>query len=181
MSKVLRMITRARRELEGKSTWKDALMEKIDDIIYYRPDWYYKVRAFLHNLPKFIALAWNYRSWDSVYSVNVFIELLEDNALSCKNGHCTRSERLYRRGMTAAGLLHKAYDYNLCDDKASMYLHKKYPYKLESGKGFLRGFEKGSIPDKMDAIADKRIARLSKSLKKEAWEYVNKYVDHLWD
>ena len=148
-------------------------------------DTYYNVKNFLLNVPMFLKMAYNYRSWDYSYTLNILVSLLKDNAKACKNGHSVNAENTYRRGMTAAGLIEKAYNRDV--DRSMAYLLRKNPViwsdKSESGyiemkTGYLKN---QALYDKMYEVARKRDDTAEAQAKKEAWQYLNKYIEHLWD
>ncbi len=162
----------------GPTKW-ESFIDWLDEIIHARPDWWWAVRNFINNIPLFLGLAWRYRRWDSHYSIVVFTRLLEENARCCRRGHNVAAEKVYRRAMTAAGMLDRAYNYGFTDDKAYMYLARKYPWNFEN-RQISRPYESGSLPDKLSTFALKRAEKTEKQMKLEAWMYVNKYSSHFW-
>jgi hypothetical protein len=96
-----------------------------------------------------------------------------------KYGFNVHNEKVARRAFTAAGLLRKAY-IDQAKDTTHHYLYKKYGYS------FMRGHVKQSVEveriiDGMRKAANKREERAEKELKQQAWAYLSKYIDHMWD
>ena len=164
--------------------WQE-FVDWVDDIVHRRPDWYWAIKNYKRNFMLFNKLAWNYKSWDSHFSIEVFAKLLEDNARCCKDGLHLNSEKVYRRGMTASGMLRKAYNYSICNDKAYMYIARKYPHTWRDTEGnftTLRWAGEGN--KRVEALRDyasKRCDETERVMKIEAWDYISKYIECLWD
>lgn len=181
MSKLSRSLIRAMKEFEGGWDWKDHISDKWDSFVtWITPDLYYDVRNYLRNFILFNKLAWGWKCWESEYSVEVFRKLIIENGKACKEGHLKNGAKRYKKACIMAHKLKRAYSYNCTDDKGYMYIATKYPCKITSN-GFYRGFEEGSIADKMRNIASKRVDGTEDKLKKEAWEYVSKCIGEIWD
>lgn len=43
-------------------------------------DLYYSIKAFLKNLPLFLWLAWDWRKWDSSFTIRIIVILLREHA-----------------------------------------------------------------------------------------------------
>lgn len=188
MSNFLRSVKRSLRDLKGESRWYHT---PIDSFWFwwdhsYINSAYYKCRAFVCNLKLFLQLAWTWRPWDFSYTIAVLVKLLDKHAKSLKNGYHVNSEKTYRRCMTAAGKLDRAYNKDI--DKVISYLLVKYPPRmLKNEKGYTvmtftpEEIDKKRIHDGMWDIAHRREKENDKKEKKEAWEYLNKYIEHFWD
>lgn len=152
----------------------------ICDWCSWRPDWWWNVKNYLRNFKLFNRLAWEWRVWDTHYTICVLIKLLIENGRACKNGNSKNGFDRYRKAMCMAGQLEKAYNYNCTDDRCYMYLVHKYPYDTQ-GNILRRDFKNNKIAEKMYEIASNRVDETEKKLKKEAWEYVSKYIEYIWD
>lgn len=169
------------KEFAGGWDWRDHLSDKWDSfVIWATPDVYYSVRNYLRNFMLFNKLAWGWKCWESEFSIEVFRKLIIENGKACRGGHLQHGNKRYLKAYVMAHKLKRAYEYNCTDDKAYMYIAHKYPHNINFGQ-FYRGFDKGSIADKMRDISSKRVDETEARLKKEAWEYVHKYIGHLWD
>lgn len=166
----------------SKITVLENLMECIDNnhTIEVIRDFYYKINNFFHNLPMFVVFSWRYRSWDYSYNVEIFVKLLERTGKSLRHhGWSVQSEKCARRCFTAAGLLRKAYlDQDV--DNTLWYLMEQNPISF-GNRQLKRAYKNRKIYDGMYNAADKRITKASKELKQEAWQYLNKYIEHFWD
>lgn len=190
MSRLTRYLDRCRREIDGTSTWYDIVITKIEDITdtFHRTfiySLYRDIRNFTRNLSLFLRLAWSWRPWDSSYTLDVFTELLKHNARSCKVGHSVNSEKTYRRAMTAAGLLNRAYSEKR--DKTLAYLYTKNPIEFireeeeKYGVAYRTYHTDEVLHDKMYKLAYKRYAKAIEITKREAWEYLYKYIEYFYD
>lgn len=144
-------------------------------------DFYRNIKAFVKNLPMFLKMAWTWRWWDSEYTIDVLVTLLQKQARGLRNGYCVDSETTYRRCMTAAGKLDRAYNRDI--DKVICYLlHKNPPACVARWvkKNELSDKQK-EICNKMYKVAQKRDAKNEAKAKAEAWAYLAKYVEHFWD
>lgn len=141
---------------------------------------YYKIRNYLRNFWKFNVMAWKYYSWDSTFSIEVFVELLEDNARACRDGFHANGEKWYRRGMAMAGFLRKAYleQYRYPGLK---YLFDKNPIKFENGTMTHDYKTDPAMYDRLFEVGYYKEQAIEKELKRTAWLYVNKYIEHLYD
>jgi len=187
MSKLGRSIKRLEREMAGEERWYDEWISDLESWWFncWLMNTYYNIRNFIINLPLFLRMAWKWRPWDSGYTINAFCDMLEVNAKACKSGYHVRGEQVYRRCMTASGKLRKAYDYGV--DPTLSYLFKKNPIcfrRIETSKlseMYTKQVTKKKIYDGMYKIASDRGNKNEAAAKKEAWEYVHKYIEHFWD
>jgi hypothetical protein len=173
---------------EGKSRL-EKLKEKWYDICSWWSrlrivSWYYNVKQFLRNLPLFIKLAWNWRSWDSQYTITVFYSLLRKNAQAINQGYNHRNR--YRRCLTAAAKLERAYNFSEINDKGYRYLRETNPCKFEKvGDYYTKLVYDYKISEeyykKRWNVVHKRVDREEKELKQDAWNYVHKYIETFWD
>lgn len=180
MSRLYRKLMYSISELENSLTLKQRIIDYYDNFIeWITPDWYYELRAYINNFRLFNSLARDWRPWDSIFTINVFVKLLIEQAHCCKNSNHKNEIKRYRQALTAAHLLNRAYEYNCTKDRAYMYLVKKYPTKWETRT---IQFHEGASQKTKQLIdfASKRIDRWELQKKKEAWEYINKHIDYFW-
>lgn len=186
MSKMSRFISRLKRDVNGGTKW----YHDVFDAFWFWWDHsligtsYYNCKNFVRNLYLFIGLAWGWRPWDSHYTITVLIKLLKAQAPCLKNGLNVRSEEVYRRCMTAAGKLDKAYNMDM--DKTILYLLEKNRWYTEDTGNGLYEMKTNYITDKriydgMYKVARKRSDKAEAQAKKEAWAYLHKYIEHFWD
>lgn len=170
--------TRFARQLWGECKWYDYPINWLEEMWHkIRP---YRLLNYLKNFKKFNVMAWNYWSWDSTFSIEVFCQLLEENARACKRGWSFRGIKDYRRGMAMAGYLRKAYLENYTYP-AMKYLSNKNPWRLNNHKMEIEYNTPEELYNKMYSLAHKKETTIEQQRKKEAWAYVNKYIEHLWD
>lgn len=179
-------LARAIRRMADKQTLLDRAIDKLEDYRFYNKlsDYYYNVRGFKNNLRLFIRLAWGWRPWDSHYTITVLVELLKAQAPCLKSGLHVRRDQVYRRCMAAAGKLDKAYSKDM--DKTIVYLLQKNSWYTEPISDGMFSMKTKYITDKriydgMYEAARKRSEKEEQEAKKEAWEYLNKYIEHFWD
>lgn len=128
------------------------------------------------------------RDWDSSYQLNLFCDSLEYLAKGLKrHNHCTNSERYYRRCLFAAKRLRTAYNDKTYEDKSYVALTKANPVRLvkcANGIGHKLTHDYSRSPEyyaKMFKIIRKRQEKVTADNKKEAWAYLNKHFESLWD
>lgn len=145
-------------------------------------DFYYDIKAFLSNLHIFIPLAWKWRTWDACYTLDVFVELLKVNARIVRDSdRIVGSEKIYRRGMTMAGKLDRAYN-NDVPPRIIRLLHIMYSFEKDSMfKKSDQYLNNKKYYDKLYDLAREHGNKIEKENKKEAWEYVHRYIDYIWD
>lgn len=180
------MLSRLKRDLKGGTKWYHAIY---DNLWFYWSHcalntFYYNCKAFVRNLSLFIRLAWGWRPWDSHYTITVLVRLLKAQAPCLKNGLNVRREEVYRRCMTAAGKLDKAYNRDI--DKTVLYLMDKNPWYIVKYSPGMYQMKTQYVTDKriysgMYEVARKRSDKAEAEAKKEAWEYLHKYIEHFWD
>ncbi len=135
--------------------------------------------------------------FDYGYTIDLFVDSLTHlgkGLLSWDN--CTNSLRNGRRALTAAKMLHNAYNYATWDDKSYINWSARNTTtwtKIKGGvmEGTLMknecvfsnamGVEAQEYSDRMWRIIYKRQTEAEEALKKEAWEYIAKYIVYLWD
>ncbi len=182
-------------ELKGNKTpWYEHTLSFVEELWHsglVKCRWY-DVRYFIRNLPHFLKQAWVWRGFDHAYTIESFCENLELLAKGlASHGNCTLSERNYKRCLTAAAQLRKAYadDFIFTDksyinwaknnniyfekldeeNPASLYIMKtarKYPLEYSQ---------------KMQHIIQKRQKKQDATRKKEAWAYIHKHIEMWWD
>lgn len=181
MSNLSRRLIASLREIDGQKT---PLLTKIADVISEaahgikcRCGWY-SVKYFFINLPFFVKQAWKWRSWDYTYQIELFADALERSARSIKhNDNHVGADKTYRRAMTAVGMLRKAYINPEFDKSLWAYLVKTSPlYKNVS-------YDKHSKEwyNKLSDVIRKRADAWEKQRKDDAWKYVNKHIQKIWD
>jgi len=183
MTRLIRMLKINIKQTKGiKLSVFDRITEFIDNNSFIGKirNWWYSISAFICNLPMFIKFAWGYRAWDYTFNIEIFVTLLETTAKNIKeHGHAVNSEKCARRAYTAAGLLRKAYLENVSNNTFK-YLYKKYGYSFSKNYK-IPSIEISHRIDKMRESAHKREDREEKALKENAWKYIHKYIEHLWD
>lgn len=147
------------------------------------PTWYYNCINFISNLRLFIPMAWQWRSWDSHYSIDVLIKLLKAHAaVLMDDSHHKNHIKTARRCYTAAGLLDKAYNKEM--DKTIESLMKRNPWpRRRTRDGYIMTQEyetEKRIYDGMYKAAVKRSDAAEVRMKQEAWAYINKYIEYFW-
>jgi hypothetical protein len=132
----------------------------------------------------FLKMAWYWRSWDSEFTIEVLTTLLRTSAKVLRKGCGVNSEKTYRRCMTAAGLLDKAYN-DFKRDKTISYLISKNKMYIEKvgifGRLKINYIADKRIYDGMYSAALKRSNKEEAALKKEAWAYLHKHIESFWD
>lgn len=183
MSKLSRMLNITLKQLKGeKITYAERFKDWFDHnkVVSTCRDWFYSIKAFLSNLPMFIKFAWGYRAWDYSYAIEILITLLETTGKNIKeHGWAKDKDKTARRAFTAAGLLRKAYMDGV-PSKTHTYIYKKYGYSFSKNYKRPPKHIKNRI-DKMLGIASKREMEVEQELKDQAWKYLSKYIEHMWD
>ena len=170
--------TRFARQLWGECKWYDYPINWLEELWHkIKP---YRILNYLKNFKKFNIMAWNYRRWDSTFSIEVFCQLLEDNAKACRDGGSFDARKDYRRGMAMAGYLRKAY-LEYYTYPSVRYLLDKNPIKIKNYRLTHDYITDEKLFDKMYSLAIKKQREIEQQRKKEAWAYVNKYIEHLWN
>ena len=180
------MLANTKRDVEGGTKWYNAIG---DNLWFYLDNcalntFYYNCKAFVRNLYIFIGLAWMWRPWDYHYTITALIVLLKKQAKCLKdNDNHLGSQKTARRCYTAAGLLDKAYNWEV--DKSLIYLMNKNPWYTIKRKACYemktRYITDKKIYDGMYKVARERSNKAEAAAKKEAWEYLHKYIEHFWN
>ncbi len=178
----------------GSYGQKPTLLQKIKAIKYlfidlyydYPHHWIWTIKQTLKNLRFFMPHIINMRPWDYSYQITLFADSLEYLAKGLKDGHALSAEKQYRRAMTAAGKLRKAYSYGSWDDKSYRNWTNRNPMVFtDLGDGFtsLSSNPKDGeeYSDKMYKIIRNRQEKEEAGLKKVAWEYLHKHIEHWWN
>lgn len=198
MSKLSYHLEQAIEELEestGKKPKPNSIGVLLRTIRYFVTDLYYDYPHTLYcnirNIYRNVVFFWphilKYRDFDYHYSVELFCDSLEHLAHGLKRwDNCVGSDRNYRRCMTAAKQLRKAYADESSQDKSYMALAKVNPIKWIPLKGGMsqmaHDYKKTEdYYSKMFKVINKRTQTSEAALKKEAWEYIHKYIQHWWD
>lgn len=175
-----RRITRCLKELQGVKLSRVEHIEKwLDDsvFLYKIRDGYYNIKTFLVNLRIFIPIAWRWRNWDYNYNIEVFTKLLEETGKHMINhGNTVNSKKMGRRALIASAKLNIAY--GNFDNKTLNYVFKRH------GFSFMRNYSPKVLEHIIQGIikaADKREDAIVEERKKEAWNYLNKYIEYFWD
>lgn len=175
-------LSRTLRSMMNQKTLLDRLIDKLEDYTFYNKlsDCYYNIKAFKNNLGLFLRLAWGWRPWDYKYTIDVLVTLLKEQAHNTKiHGHHVGAEKTYRRCMAAAGLIDKAYNSDMDKSQANL-LELMY----DRTHIFTRSAKYSANREfysKLYDVARKRSDEAEKVRKQEAWEYLNKYIEHFWD
>lgn len=125
-------------------------------------------------------MAWEYKAWDSWFSIEIFCELLECNARACHKGYAKHGEKSYKRGMAMSGYLRKAYLEHYTHPTLK-YLFNKNKVSFKNGKFHTEYHTNREMYDKLWKLASTKEAVIEQERKDYAWQYVNKYIGHLWD
>ena len=165
-------------EMKDKAKWYHYWIYNIIEVISYRPAWWYDTKCFLQNLSLFLRLAWKWRAWDYQHTVETLCELLKQQAKYIeKSGTSVGSKRVARRAYTAAGLLDRAYSGDV--DTSLLYLLDiMYTERLNTSSKYLDNRE---FYNRLYETVNKRCKEEETRAKREAWEYLNKYIEHFWD
>lgn len=138
----------------------------------------------------------NWADFDYSYTLNVFIDSLYALGQGLiRWDNASNAQRNGRRAMTAARMLKKAYNYETYLDKSYINwskrsIDKTRPYK--GHKGMIEmfaehpydnamGMEPLLYSSKMLKIIFNRQRKTESNMKKDAWNYVNKYICTFWD
>lgn len=186
MSRFTRYISRSLREMENTSKWYHKVYDAFCDWWDYSAlsGYYYNFKAFIKNVCLFTRLAWMWRPWDSHYTILALTKLLEEQAKCLRNGMALHREKYYRRCLTAAGKIDRAYNRPL--DKTISYLLDKnpiFPKELDDGMFTLETNYNTSkdLYDGIYSVAEKRADNAEKQAKKDAWDYLLKHIETFWD
>lgn len=168
--------------------WFHVVLDWTVDLWHAGPQyWWFLLTIWCKNTKFLFKHIINMRPWDSSFNIDLFVHSLEYTAHGLKNGHSILSERLYRRCLTAAGLLDRAYHFEVYNDKSYMNWFKRNPrsfVKLDNSRySQLVSTSKDPVEysDNMYKIIHRRLDKQEKRMKKEAWEYLHKYIEHCWD
>jgi hypothetical protein len=136
-------------------------------------DFRYNVYQFCKNVPLFLRLAWGWRKWDSVHTLDVFCQLLDEHAKDLEQDDCHINAHKYaRRARTSAGLLRQAYDLNYTK------INERH------SKLLMKHFTSRRLMSKLDVYSLEKLSRstqeIAKGQKLVAWAYLNKYIEHFW-
>ncbi len=158
------------------------------DLYYdYPHSWYYTAKHFLRNVKFFWPHILKMKDFDSHYQIQLFCDSLEYLARGLKRwDNCISSDTNYKRCMTAAKQLRKAYADEGYNDKSYVALSKANPIrwvKLNSGNSQMTHDYKKTEEyySKMFKVINKRIQDSEKRAKEEAWLYIHKHIQHWWD
>jgi hypothetical protein len=143
------------------------------------PDIYYNIKALIRNLPLFLRLAWNWRKWDSHYTIDVLVVLIREHAKDqLADKHHLHHVKRYRTAMIAARLIEQAYgDYRHLSEK---YIDSKREYCLENNKVIIKYSGDAEMLDKMIKVAYAKASEIKKERKAYAWAYLNKHIERMW-
>lgn len=147
--------------------------------------------------PWMVEHLYSWADFDQAYSINLFVDALHNlgKGLLRWNNH-TNALKDGRRCLAAAGMLKKAYNYKSYDDKSYINWQKNNSIwwkKLKGTKcGLMQmvtehpsenamGMDKEVYSDKMWKLIHKRQTKVEEEMKKEAWEFIHKYISHWWD
>jgi hypothetical protein len=150
--------------------------------------WLCNLKYIIRNIKFFLPHIIHMRDWDQSYQINLFCDSLEYLAYGLKqsNNHI-HSQRTYRRCLFAAKRLRAAYDDKSYNDKSYRRLSEINPIrfvKLNNGMSRMtheyskRGKE---YYNRMLKLICKRKDAIIKEEKKQAWLYLNKYIESFWE
>lgn len=165
-------------ESKGTARWYHYIYHRLLDTVEYRPTWWIRARHFLRVLPIFVRLARNWRPWDYQYTIEVLCELLKEQAKYMgEKDTFIGSKKAARRAYTAAGLLDRAYSESM-DPTMSYVINIMYKRGFNHSDKYLKNKD---LYDRLYQTANKRCKEEEARAKREAWEYLNKYIEHFWD
>jgi hypothetical protein len=182
ISGAIMSLSRALRSLDGTPTIINKVVDKLEEYRSFRKlqNYYYNIKGFKNNLKLFTRLAWSWRPWDSQYTIDVLIVLLKEHAHNLKtHSYHVGADKTYRRAMTASGLLDKAYRSDM-DKSVSNLLGIMY----RKDRAFQRSEkyrQNKEFYSKLFDTARLRSDKVEKQRKADAWGYVNKYIESIWD
>ncbi len=161
----------------------------ITDLYYdYPHNWYCVVKHYIRNIKFFWPHIKGMKDFDSHYQLELFCDSLEYLARGLKRwDNCVGSDRNYKRCMTAAKQLRKAYADEGYNDKSYRALSKRNPIRFVSlgkNKGSTMTHDYAKTEEyytKMSKLINKRIQTTEEKAKKEAWAYIHKYIQQWWD
>lgn len=142
--------------------------------------WYVNFKFFLPHIIKM-------RDWDSGYQIRLFASSLKYLANGIKQqGHLKQCDRIYKRCLIASELLTKAYNFEPWTDTSYRYQSDRNPIvfkPLDNGHTELTHEYAVSknYYSKMSKVINKRLNNQERNLKKDAWGYINKYIEYFWD
>jgi hypothetical protein len=148
---------------------------------------YFTVKHFFRNVRFFWPHILHMKDFDSHYQIQLFCDSLEYLARGLKRwNHCVGSDRNYKRCMTASKQLRKAYADESYKDKSYRALSNANPVRfVKLGNGFSQmthDYKKTEeYYTKMFKVINKRTSEAEKRAKKEAWDYIHKYIQSFWD
>lgn len=154
------------------SLWFDVILDLLK---------YYEIKNFFGNLSWMLKAAWDFKPWDYTYNITLFAKSLEITGKTMINyGHGENNLIQGRRAIWAGKQLLRAYDYSEFSDASFRYVWSKLDYSFTNG---LKRTYNGdpSMLEKMERHIHKRILKTQKQMKKEAWEYIHKYIETWWD
>ncbi len=178
-------------EEEQPSTIKDYYY-KVIDFIDYRisspiTHLMCKLRYIYKNIKFFMPHIIKMRDWDSSYQIELFADSLEYLAKGLKrHNHLVNSIKYYRRCMTAAGQLRRAYNFESYRDKSYRQLSDNNPIRFIRCGGYSQMTHDYSAKgkeyyEKMYKLINKRLTKKEKEAKQEAWAYIAKHIECFWD
>ncbi len=149
-----------------------------------------------HTLPWMGKHLIEWADFDEQYSLNLFTDALQalgEGLIRWDN--CVSSQRNGRRAMAASKMLQNAYGYESWSDKSYRNWsdrHKIYfkPYKVKGGllevcreytATNAMGMDEKAYSDKMWKVIFARQEKTEANMKKEAWAFLIKHFESLWD
>lgn len=172
------------REAEGKEV---TILLKVLDYFYEIRDkildklYWWEIKNFLSNLPKFIKQAWHWRGYDYIYTIEALCDNL-DNLGNCiiKNDIILHSVRVGRRAKTASAMLRRAYGLvNTKEDTSFKNYMDNHCRVLRDIKNKPLKYDK-DYSDKLWKVIRKRVDKIEEDRKKDAWKYLIKHIERMW-
>lgn len=137
---------------------------------------------------------YSWADFDHCFSVNLFIDALYNlgRCLLRWNNH-TNTLKCGRRCLVASKMLEKAYNSHVTEDKSYENWSNRHKYRwvpLKNGMSQLvtdhlhdnaMGMDREEYSNKMWKIIHNREKKVEAARKKEAWEFIHKYLESFWD
>jgi hypothetical protein len=187
-----RRLIRRIAEVEGReASIKEKVLARVEDVTetIKRKILWHEIGYFFKNLPHFVKQAWEWRDFDSSYTIEALcknLDKLGDGLARYNNS--SESMRYSRRAKIAAAQLRKSNEGHFAlYDKAYMnWSNNNKPFfEDEENSNLLRMSYKRKYPEdyseKMWAIIHKRVTKEEEEYKKFAWAYFIKHYQRMWD
>lgn len=150
-----------------------------------------------HTAPWLVEHLYSWADFDQVFSINLFVDALHNlgKGLLRWDNH-TNALKCGRRCLAASAMLKKAYSFEAYNDKSYQNWssrNKLWWKKLRGTKQGLSqmmtdhlkdnamGMDKEEYSSKMWKLIHERQKPVEAAMKKDAWDFIHKYIEHWWD